>query len=674
MAIGVRGFNPIWTEFDLQANIFDDTFYLFVLENTIPYIPETVYYDPDLNVPRTNPIQFLANGTLPVDIFFVPDRVYRLEFRQGPTQADPLIYEVNDYSPGTGGGDIPVTDSFSTTNQITNPQFSLVSFESPFTLSATNPDPIEVAPGWFLELGGTGTVTLNQVPLNNTNENPSNAPYALQITLVGWNVDEVFLRQRFQQNGMLWANKVVSSAITARVQGPFQTISANLVDSQGTPLAQVLAPTTVINSFEEYTGHDNLPESTNTDVPPSAYIDYKLSLPINSDIYVSSIQLIVQDDDNESEPSFEQDSIDRQIDHTFHYYRESILRQAKESLLTGWDFGLNPWQFRDKTQSNLANNAYTADQTIVVQQLFVVGGVGNRVSVGQSSDATNHGFQVQAVGATNQFALIQYIDARTVRASWGNIVSSLVRLTAQKQGGAPLRMKMRLIHRVTLPPTISQTQPISGWPALGSPDFTATGWTAIAPKNDPVYDITNGFNELYFEGFELPVESGNLMTLGIVLYTLDNMVETGTPDYIIFDQISLAQSDFAIETTKLSFDETLRRCQYYYAKSFEIDTVPATGITAGQYIFPQTVIAGGNGVSQSISLPVGMRIAPTLVLLNPVNANSLVHNTVTGTDCPASGTTSVSSSSFAITYTAVGGSLVGNGLTVQWTANAQLGA
>ncbi len=80
MTTGVRGYNPIWALFNLQGRIFDDTYYMFVLENFIPYIPVTVYHDVDLTVPWTQPIQFLSNGTLPVDIFFVPG-VDRLEFR-----------------------------------------------------------------------------------------------------------------------------------------------------------------------------------------------------------------------------------------------------------------------------------------------------------------------------------------------------------------------------------------------------------------------------------------------------------------------------------------------------------------------------------------------------------------------------------------------------------------
>lgn len=316
MAQGIRGANPIWAGIDLQGNLFDDSFYMFVLENTIPYIPADVYHDPDFNTIWTNPIQFLANGTLPTDIFFNADDVYRLEFRQGNTQMAPLIYEINDYVAGEGGSSPVDTVATTSGNQISNPQFALVNFTSPYTFSGSNPTPILVGPGWFLELAGTGTVTLTQVPLNNNNPNQSNAPFALQITLTGWNDNQVFLRQRFEQNGMLWANKIVSSAITTRINGAFQGIQANLIDSNNTPLTQVLQVPTVNADFVEYTGHGELLASTNPNTPPAAYIDYKLSLPINTDIYVTSIQLIVED--LPIEQSFIQDSINRQIDHTYH--------------------------------------------------------------------------------------------------------------------------------------------------------------------------------------------------------------------------------------------------------------------------------------------------------------------------------------------------------------------
>ena len=317
MALGIRGANPIWSEVDLQGNLFDDTFYLFVLENTIPYIPATVYHDPDLNVPWTQPIRFLANGTLPVDIYFEADVVYRLEFRQGNTQQAPLIYEVNNYVAGTGGSTPVDTVAFASSNQVTNPQFALMSVQNPVTIAATDPDPIELAPGWTLYLVGTGSVTITQVPLNDANINPSNAPYALRLTMNGWSAGSVVLQQRFFQNGMLWADKIVSTTVTARLEGTPQSIQANLIDSNNSVLGNILPLTPINEAWNEYTGHSQLPATTNPDVPPAAYINYNLYLPSNIDIYLTSFQLVVQD--LPIEPSFEQDSINRQIDHTYNY-------------------------------------------------------------------------------------------------------------------------------------------------------------------------------------------------------------------------------------------------------------------------------------------------------------------------------------------------------------------
>lgn len=321
MALGIRGANPIWSEVDLQGHLFDDTFYLFVLENTIPYIPAKVYHDPDLNTEWTNPIRFLGNGTLPIDIYFEADKVYRLEFRQHmgagmPTQADPLIYEVDNYVAGTSGSTPVDAVAFASSNQVTNPQFALMSVENPVTITGTDPDPIELAPGWTLSLAGTGSVVISRVSLNNSDINPSNAPYALRLTMSGWTDGSVILSQRFEQNGMLWADKIVSTTVTARLEGSPQSITANLVDSNDAVIANVLPLTALNEAWNEYKGHASLPDTTNPDVPPAAFIDYKLLLPSDIDIYLTSFQLVVQD--LPVEPAFEQDSINRQIDHTYN--------------------------------------------------------------------------------------------------------------------------------------------------------------------------------------------------------------------------------------------------------------------------------------------------------------------------------------------------------------------
>ena len=315
----IRGSNPIWFEVDLTAHAFDDTFYLFVLENTIPYIPATVWQDPDGNVAWTNPIRFLANGTLPNNIYYDADTVYRLEFRQGPTQSDPLIYLVENYVPGVSN-DIPVdTTSFSTDNQISNPQFALINFTSPLVLPSISSQVVNLAPGWFLHLTGTGSVTLTQVPLNSAVVNPTNAGYALQIQLSGsWT--NAYLSQRFTNNGVLWANTFVSSSIMALADltsiSP-QDISATLVDSQGNTIAPSLLMTTALSTnFDVYQGVDQLGASADTDLPPTAYIEYQLKLPNTCNLTISSIQLI--SGDVQIEYPYQQTTYERQIDQTYH--------------------------------------------------------------------------------------------------------------------------------------------------------------------------------------------------------------------------------------------------------------------------------------------------------------------------------------------------------------------
>ncbi len=323
MALGIRGINPIWFEVDLQARAFDDDFYLYILQNTIPYIPATVYHDVNLSQPWINPIEFLANGTLPIDIYFDPTQVYRLEFRQNngidpPSQNDALIYEVNDYVPGTGGSTPITTVAFPTGNQVANPQFALFNFAGPSIATViTTAGTYNIAPGWFLDLAGSGTATITQVPLTSLNPTKSNAPYALHIVISGWDPDSVILRQRFSQNGVLWSGMVVAAAITASTGTGFATLTANLVPDVGAPTT-VLSVPVVNTTLTEYTGHATIPASTDTTVPPAAYIEIQIPLSSTSDMYFTSVQLVVENPAMPFEPSFIQNTVDLQIDGTYH--------------------------------------------------------------------------------------------------------------------------------------------------------------------------------------------------------------------------------------------------------------------------------------------------------------------------------------------------------------------
>jgi hypothetical protein len=608
-----RGSNPIWFEVDLTAHAFDDTFYMFVLQNQIPYLPAVVYHDINGTIPWNFPIQFNANGTLPIDIFFDTSVIYRLEFRQGNSQSDPLIYLVENYQPGSGGSTPIDTVAFDTDNEITNPQFSLLNVRVPYSLTATNPPAIEVAPGWFLNLTGTGTVAIDRVSLNDTLANITNTPYALRITLSGTWTGTPYLSQRFDQNGMLWSNKYVSNSVTARVEGAPQSISGVLYDSNGTLLTTVLASVPIDDTFNEYTGYGLVPATTNPDLPPAAWVEYRLLLPTAIDIYVSSFQI-----KSSALPiafTFEQDTIERGVDHTFHYYKPQLEYKPIPSYAIGWDFPFNPSQLYGTTITATALGAnksrYIADQTIAFEA------VSNTLNYTISSP---NGLSV-FTGATTQFAIIQYLDSRTAR-----------ELLAQRMC---VGLK-GILNSGTLNGTVSLY-----WTTDGSLPNIATGtnnslvatmtagkpatfngnWTEVTRANSlggATFTLNNTYQELTFNQFESATGFDTATFFAIVI-GFNAMPSTQS---LAIEYITLQGGDIATPPAPLSFNQTLAALEAYYETSYQTGSIAGAVTSQSEVICPMnfTVAAGNislNAVPFSHHFRSAKRTTPNVNLYSP---------------------------------------------------------
>lgn len=669
----VRGSNPIWFEVDLDANAFDDTYYLFVLQNTIPYLPAAVYHSEN-GTEWTYPIRFLANGTLPVDIFFDQDVVYRLEFRRGPTQDDPLIYLVENYSP-TGSGGSPSGDtSITTDNQITNPQFSLVNFASTTTLaSVTDPNPILVAPGWILTLQGTGTVVMAQEALtdSSTTVNPTNAPYALRLTLSG-TFTAAYLSQIFAQNGNLWSSGdsdlYLATSVTARVQGSSAVINAIIVNSEGETLSTVLVNTTINEDWNEYVDLGIMPQPQDGNVPPASYLEYRLNLPTAVDIYLTSFQLIAED--LPQTIPYQQDSIQRQIDHTFHLDKPILEFKPIPSYLVGWDFPFNPCQelgLNVGPQSVGANSSYyVADQTIIFQTA--------NNSITARFDSV-HGMYLSPATATS-FSVIQYIETDTaadiiqygMSLGIGGYVSAL--------GGTPITGNLRMYWtQSTLPDmntndslvtSITNGIPnvVAGWDQIertvpGEASFTFTGTGSLA-------------QQFSFPGFNATQQS-NLQNVTYIA-VVATFVTTTSANEININYISLCKGAIATVPAAKSFSETLIDCQYFYQKSFVQGVSPAqnVGANTGETRFVQT-----NSASQPSAFPINFLVpmitTPDIATYNPVATNAEIHNYSVSGDYSATAVNTVNANNFTLIGTSNGGSAVGNIIGVNWTADARLG-
>ena len=310
---GVRGIQPNWFYPNLVGQILDDTYYFFVQSTVSPYNQSPVWMNPDETSPWSYPIQFLASGTLPDNIYFDSATEYRLQIRQGTDpNSSPLIWEINNYFPDGSSSSGPSTTATQTTNQITNPQFSQIYFVSGATSTASS---IPVAPGWTLVLAGiSGTTTLTQIPIQGNQNIVTNAPYALGISTSGWT--GVQLIQTFNQNGSLWANESVALTFVARSATALitPTIVANLVPSVGTPVQLFSQALTSNYALEQ----NSVPivMSTNTNTPPNASTQLIFNWAGGIAIDITSIQLVGQSES--ANVDYAQETIERQIDQLYH--------------------------------------------------------------------------------------------------------------------------------------------------------------------------------------------------------------------------------------------------------------------------------------------------------------------------------------------------------------------
>lgn len=587
----VRAANPVWFMVDLVGQPLNDEYYAFFLQNVFPYLPQVVYSDVNGTIPWPNPLQFQPDGTLPNNLYFNADEVYRIEIRHGDSQSDPLIREINDFIPSNGGGSDTNNSSIPTNNQITNSQFFEVNFTSPLEIDTEGT--YSVAPGWdFVCEGVGGDATIEQVVSVSDQNQINNPPYTLRIDTNGFSSAK--LVQRFNHNGAIWASTddqdgFVSMSVTASSDDDYELsllyVPSNTLLTYSTIASDIITG----GDFQVLDGTIRLPVSDNTDTSDDAYIDMVIQLQGTGIIELSNIQVTGQSlPEGSTVPDpivYQQETIERQIDHFFHYYRESIIIQPKESILTGWNFGINPQQFTFIGAPNIA----TTDPIYVLDQTIFKAEIADSISVSKQ-DTLN--IVANPSISQGQFAIIQYIDPSTINPYWGFKVSSLVRASVDAIGTLPVKIKMRLIYSADLPQTLSGTEPIDSYDANGDPIFSSA-WTAIMPENDPSYELTTPsiFNQsdyYSFNKFQLPTDPSTTQTLGIVLYITESL-DSDIEQRMYVKSISLVPNDFALDSNVETFDQSLRKCQFYYEKSYPNFVFPGPSTTYGNLVRYMTV-------------------------------------------------------------------------------------
>ena len=598
----VRGSNPIWSFVDLIGQQLDDSYYISFLSNTFPYLPQLVTHDNQGLVPWSQPIEFLANGTLPPDIFGDPNLVYRLEVRQGPTQFDPLINVVNNYvfgqSQGTTGETAGIQD-----NQISNSQFAIVNFIDYIGNPAT-PDPqiiftaagtYEIAPDWFIILTGSGTCTITQFISNGAQNTPSSPspPYWLEFQTIGWT--SVILQQRLSGNGALWYNNYVAATILARSNDSIpHPISLTYVpNTPGAPVPIILSTPLTVSGFTILEGVASLfppttPISINTTANNLAYVNIQISLPTAGTVDISNIQLYgIENIGQLTAPTpvvQPEETIERQMDHLAHYYDPKLAFKPIPSWLVGWDFPLNPTQ-NGSTVSAPAIGAnksqYYWDSTIIFQS------ANSGIAV---TRGTQNGLQLGA-SATSQAAVIQYIELPSAQQILRNNMA--VNMVAGCAAATTIKGTISLWYtKSTLPNVAAGTNNslVATLDANGKPATFNGTWFEVPLKTgqEAQFTLTPVITEFSFPFWKPPIESEIEAATFIAIVIGFQSIPMGTisPEII---SCSLNSGDIATIPPADTFGNVFNQCQFFYEKSYDNNVAPGTSTFASAELFNGTI-------------------------------------------------------------------------------------
>lgn len=496
----------------------------------------------------------------------------------------------------------PSDDNLQTTdNQISNGQFSVVNFDAnlgmqiEFTGSISNQE-YEVAPGWIAVVSstGSGSIEFNQIPLAGVVGAPGNPPFMLDYLPFGANVSSIYLKQKLDHNPDIWgqnntdAGYIATYLLLQSMDGSTHTVTVEYAPSNEL-LTQIIATgETGTSGFSVINQTTQLDEVANTDESDIGYVDIKYILPTTGHIRISNAQIVSMTTDQDNVPYY-QETVNRQIDHLFHYYNEPLQYKPIPSHLCGWDFPFNPAQFGESgTLGEIGSNraAYVWDQTILFQSI--------NDSVSYSRDSRGGLFLTTT--KNTQIAVIQYLDFKKARSILGKRASANVAIETSQVDGINSTLSLWYTTDAELPDIADETNEVfvSSLDADGLPASFNGNWVQVKRNNgiNAFFNIEEASDSFYnnysFSGWDASETDAPATATYFAIVLGTAQITSGST--LSIDSISLVPGDIGTNPAPQSNDEVLRECQYYYEKSYENSVQPGEVNYIGALFFRQNLV------------------------------------------------------------------------------------
>lgn len=584
-------------------------------------------------------------------------------------------------------------------NELSNTQFAEVLFDTStasYTYTFSSPvvsQVITIAPDWdmVVTVPVSGSVTLTQEKPAGSLNIPTNPGTMLTISSAG--VTALILRQRLYGIPNLWGNSsvdgngAIAATFLAKVAGGTSaTLLLRYSQSNGSITHQTIVNATLPGSgeYDVYPGGIALLASNSTHAFPDAYVDIFFEIPISRVVTLSSVMVTGTGPTVINDLIYNQESENRQIDHLFHYYKPQLEFMPISSLLTGWDFPLNPAQALGATVTMTTTPAYIWDQTI---SQSVVG------NIAVIRNAVTGGFQATTANALEAFYVMQYLSSFQAKKILDNPLS--VNINAfRTQAGGVVTARVYLYRGSaaavfpTLPLTIGGATPLNagGVFTVNTTAGQGLNWTLIARGNlgqaagdlstvdTATYSTLNDIEDLKFSGWQITDSTQISDTDKFAIVVTFQCPTTAT--VVVIESVSVVPGEIPTRPAPQTLDQVLSECQYYYQKSFPPEVVPAAPVTNGLNYASQgfQIVAGGGASGIVVDFQTQMRAVPTVATFSPVAATSRIYqftNTPVATDWPDTTLSLTTINGFSLRGNAPGNN--GSGIAINWTANARLG-
>jgi len=496
------------------------------------------------------------------------------------------------------------TNPVTLNNIISNGQFSEVNFPSgaATAYSVTGTTILNIAPGWYIKSSGTGTITVQQIPLSQSID--TEAPYALSIQLTSGLTAS--LNQTINASPRIFADQVLYGYFQAACTSDQSvSLTLNYVPSNGSVASTQICTgiTTKTGQFSAIEGPSLTAIPLNPDMPPTGNVTIQLVLQPSTTIQVTSFQ-VVGIANAVDVPVYIETSVPQQQAELFWYWQPALNYKPIPSYLVGWDFPLNPAQFGGGTSTPVAVGALTGNNasTYIWDQTILFQNISNTMSYFRST--TTNGLSLSTTGDTS-FALVQYLDAAQAREILSQRNSIAIKGSVSEgtlTGTVSLYWTTSAFPTITAMNNYSCVQTIDGTTSVPTVPATAGNWGAWTRVPNTILNnlgqitLSTTDAEHDFSGFDATASMGPTTATGFaIVISFGSLKST---QVATFDYISLVGGDIPTRPAPQTPDEVLRSCQYYWEKSYNPNVLAGTASsTGGTLFYPQVAygyVSGGN--------------------------------------------------------------------------------